>query len=460
MSVRDLANRVLTATPGSPAFARASQELARLAFCGDADIAAAASRTVFAEIVEWWSDQFEPNLCDAYSAFMCEVLYATGSPVADALAESGYPTPADLARRYHRIRTGLQRAPLSRAQVKRVVVLSRVTLGADVAVTSTVIRAALSAFPNARVDLVAPEKNIALIGADTRVHGHPVRYVRDALLGDRLRSWLAVRTAVTESITHLDAAEWILVDPDSRLSQLGMLPIVDDRYCHFFESRSGLGGSTKSLGRLAAQWCGATWQIDADQIMPFARISATADGLARALGARRGQRVATVSFGVGGKESKRLGAGFEDSLLESLRNRGYCVVLDCGAGKAEADETAARFRAFAGSKLHRDERDAAEAELAELITWKGSLAGLGQLISCSDVYIGYDSAAAHLAAACAVPVVSVFAGAPSDRFRMRWTPFGPGQVRVIPAGRSSSSASVLVQVEAALAGIERASNVE
>ncbi len=456
MRARELASRVLDSIPGSPDFVEASQALASLAFCDDPEVSAAATRTMFGEIVESWSDSFDPGRCDAYIAFMCEVLYAPGSPVSRALVDLGYTGPMDLAERYGRVRSSSGIEPLSWKRIKRVVVLSRVTLGADIAVTSTIVRAALAAFPNAHVDLVAPEKNIALIGDGSRVRGCPISYGRGARLGNRLQAWAAVREQVSDSIGNLDTGEWILVDPDSRLTQLGLLPIVDDRCYQFFESRSAAIGSTEPLGSLAAQWCASNWKVDGHAIMPFAKVSDADRALASGLGALRHRRVATVSFGVGGRDSKRLGAGFEDGLLASLRARGYVTVLDYGAGKAEAMETAARFRRFAGSKLHRNEDQPTEFELAELITWKGSLAGFGQLITCSDVYIGYDSAAAHLAAAHAVPVISVFVGAPSDRFRMRWTPSGPGTVRVIPADGSGDNASILGRVGTALDEIESA----
>jgi ADP-heptose:LPS heptosyltransferase len=65
--------------------------------------------------------------------------------------------------------------------------------------------------------------------------------------------------------------------------------------------------------------------------------------------------------------------------------------------------------------------------------WEGSFAGFASLIAQCDFYTGYDSAGQHAAAACGVPLVSFFAGAPSERFRQRWSPAGPGGVHVIEA---------------------------
>jgi ADP-heptose:LPS heptosyltransferase len=39
--------------------------------------------------------------------------------------------------------------------------------------------------------------------------------------------------------------------------------------------------------------------------------------------------------------------------------------------------------------------------------------------------VGYDSAGQHVAAACGVPLISVFAGFPAARMFDRWKPTGP-----------------------------------
>ena len=39
--------------------------------------------------------------------------------------------------------------------------------------------------------------------------------------------------------------------------------------------------------------------------------------------------------------------------------------------------------------------------------------------------MGYDSAGQHVAAACGVPLISIFAGFPAPRMFHRWRPSGP-----------------------------------
>ena len=62
------------------------------------------------------------------------------------------------------------------------------------------------------------------------------------------------------------------------------------------------------------------------------------------------------------------------------------------------------------------------------------------IIAQCDLYVGYDSAGQHAAAAAGVPLISFFAGAPSERFRMRWSPAGPGRIQVIEADSLTPSA--------------------
>ena len=46
------------------------------------------------------------------------------------------------------------------------------------------------------------------------------------------------------------------------------------------------------------------------------------------------------------------------------------------------------------------------------------------MIRDSGRYVGYDSAAGHVAAACGVPLISIFKGAVCERMFERWKPSG------------------------------------
>ena len=58
-----------------------------------------------------------------------------------------------------------------------------------------------------------------------------VVYGRSSLLRERLLAALELQTIVDEPGT-------LVIDPDSRLTQLGLIPICDDARYFFFESRA------------------------------------------------------------------------------------------------------------------------------------------------------------------------------------------------------------------------------
>ena len=67
---------------------------------------------------------------------------------------------------------------------------------------------------------------------------------------------------------------------------------------------------------------------------------------------------------------------------------------------------------------------AAERSGAAATFWDGSFAGFASIISGAHLYVGYDSAGQHVAAACGVPLISIFAGFPAPRMFQRWRPTG------------------------------------
>jgi ADP-heptose:LPS heptosyltransferase len=82
-------------------------------------------------------------------------------------------------------------------------------------------------------------------------------------------------------------------------------------------------------------------------------------------------------------------------------------------------------------------------------TWQGSFAGFASIIAASKLYVGYDSAGQHVASACGVPLISIFAGFPVPRMFDRWRPTGDGATVIRVDGRGDAG-DTLARVEAAL----------
>jgi ADP-heptose:LPS heptosyltransferase len=356
------------------------------------------AQALFGILVEGLGDRFEPALCDIYAR-----LFSQAIPGADAA-------------RYDRVR----RPRLVSGKPARVIVLSRVTLGADVAITSVLLDAAKQRFPEAEIVFAGPRKNFEMFAADSGFAAFP-RLTHAAV--EYRRGSLPQRLAVWDELKALAApADCLVLDPDSRLTQLGLLPIGDEDRYHLFESRRYGGTSDLNLPALAAQWSQETLGIP--NAIPFVAPVGQASGLSPT-------PYIAVSLGVGENPAKRLPDPFEEHLLALLSDRAP-LVIDKGAG---GEEAARVERAVAGSG-------------ARATFWEGSFAGFAQIIAGSSLYVGYDSAGQHVAAACGVPLISVFAGFPSLRMFHRWRPSGP-RATVIRVDQPDP-AGVLAKVAGAL----------
>lgn len=384
-------------------------ELTEMAASADRPTALAASRALFSGLAEPLADRFEPRLCEAYVRIFSRVLERV-EPEWNAAA---------LAARYERVRR-FRPFDAARERPERVYVLSRVTLGADVAVTSVMLDAAKKRFPAAEVYLVGERKAWELFAADARIAHLPVTYARQGTLRERLEAGGSLREA-------LSAPGAIVIDPDSRLSQLGLLPLCDEQRYYFFESRSYGGEGGESLSRLAMRWVAEVFGVA--NALPY--VAPRAEG-------EPGEAGIAVSLGVGGNQAKRLADPFEERLLAGLLGKGLPVTIDRGAGGEEA-ERVDRALAALGPAASR------------IRTWDGSFAGFAWRIARSRLFVGYDSAGQHVAAVCGVPLVSIFAGYVSRRMFQRWQPTGLGAA-VVVAAEGEGIETVLRQ---ALAGVDR-----
>lgn len=362
-------------------------QLTRMALDEDEAVALIASRSLFGTLVEGLADRFEPALCDAYASLFSRV-------IAEAMPEF---ERSFLVARYKDVR----RVRPTAFEPTDVYVLSRVTLGADIAVTSVLMDGARQRFPNARLWFAGPRKAWELFDGSGWSYLE-VPYGRTAMLRDRLGAFEPLRRA-------LDRPGVLLLDPDSRLTQLGMLPVCAPQAHHLFESRGFGGESDATLPALARQWVSQTLGIGGAEPWFHPRLSH----------ALPGHRVAAVSFGFGENPAKRVGDPFEQETLRYLFEAGWQILLDTGVPGGEEDR---RVRATVG-------RMGAVGQSIAL--HEGSFASFAAFIAGSQLYVGYDSAGQHVAAALDVPLISVFAGFSCERMLQRWQPDGLGAKRVI-----------------------------
>ena len=341
----ELLKRCLREEPWSP-------EMLDRAIAGDD------GRALLSIVVERLGDLFEPHLCVVYERLFRQVIERV--------------TP-ELIPRLQQIRSN--RFPPS---VERVYVLSRITLGADVAVTSVLLAAAKRRYPSAEIVFVGPRKNYELFEADPRIVHREIAYARGGSLADRL-----------QASARLWFDNGIVIDPDSRLTQLGLISVCDPERYLFFNSRSYGGDRDGRLPDLAAQWA------DDAQACPYVAPSKSTQVVAEI----------TVSLGVGENPAKRLTDEFERRLLQTLAATGATVLIDKGGSPEER------------SRVER-------AMLPGMVAHDGAFAPFAAQIARSKLFVGYDSAAGHVASACGVPLISIAKGFVSERMAARWRPNG------------------------------------
>jgi len=453
--------------------------LAELATAEDSQTAESATRAFFTALVERLADSFEPEAVTLYNRAFAQIIQASrldsrSGLLNDELDAFGLPGEEHLIARAEKLRGTwpVIRANHSPDRVRRVIVLSRVTLGADVAITSVIIERLKLTFPSAEIVLVGGSKAPELFGGDRRVRFNEIRYRRAATAIERLLSWIDLLGCVRELTDGLTRREYLIVDPDSRLTQLGLLPVeradsaspgddLDDgnvasESCGylFFPSREYGSGTSKALGELTSLWLD---EVFGESVPLYPHLSLRADDIEAARDLitplKRGSRpIIAINFGVGENALKRVRGDFEASLISRLIQDGAALVLDKGAGEEEtrrADAVIAqathlerkghRVRAIEINEQSLAGSASSEHLEADILVWNGGIGMLAGLIGESDLYIGYDSAGQHIAAALGVKCIDVFAGYSSTRMLDRWKPTGKSPARVVAVGTISGA---------------------
>jgi hypothetical protein len=321
-------------------------------------------RAFLSVVVERLGDLFEPTLCETYRTLFAEAIAKVFPELVPRLRKSRPPQP------------------VLRPASSRIYVLSRITLGADVAVTSVLLDAAKKRYPSAEIILVAPHKNYELFEADPRVKHLPCPYTRGGSLIERLRASASL---------WLD--DGLVIDPDSRLTQLGLIAICPEPNYFFFESRSYGGDGLDRLPDLASRWARESFGVEDARpyIAPLACFDSPAE--------------VTVSLGVGENPAKRISDDFERELMRELARTGLSVLVDKGG----TDEERRRVENVLPPGMR---------------AYDGAFAPFAAQISRSRLFVGYDSAAGHVASACGVPQIAIMNGFASERMLARWRPSG------------------------------------
>jgi ADP-heptose:LPS heptosyltransferase len=446
--------------------------LVALATSEDRETSKQATGAFFTSLVESLADSFEPRAVSLYNRAFAQLIQH--SREADRSGDFDRELQRFRLRDEHELTARAEALrqrqapawlPEASQQVQRIIVLSRVTLGADVAITSVMIERMKRACPRADITLVGARKAVELFGGDARLSFKEISYRRAGTTLERLLSWIDVLGCVRELTDELRLDQYLIADPDSRLTQLGLLPVsraeeisnisarrsggaqeqLQDNYL-FFPSREYGSDTSHSLGQLTSAWLDDLFGVEE---LTYPHVSLASTDLEAAseivkLIKREGGPVVSINFGVGENPLKRVGDDFEMRLVNELICDGGTIIFDKGAGEDEtrranqvisnAERISREGRAIRAIEINEENLKAVASSdeiNADLIVWNGRIGMLAALISESDLYIGYDSAGQHIAAALGVPSIDVFAGFSSPRMLDRWRPTGKAEARVV-----------------------------
>ena len=446
-SATQLAARFLSAWRHYGQYDRdAINRLCRMASAPDPQVSAHAAAALFGYLIEPLNDSFDPRSAQAYDLVMAQVIEffrcdATGKEIDEALNALGISSETSLLARRARIRDSTPQ--LDPDRLRKVFFLSRVTIGADVAITSVLLGRMRAVAPEAEQVLLGPEPKLReMFGGDKSLRLRNVMYHRGGSVADRLKSWLDLIETIRDETRGFEEAEFAIIDPDSRLTQLGLLPTGPDKRYFHFDSRTFGSKGAGSLGELASIWFDSTFSIaKVDSQTAFPWVAPLPDKLqlgrsiVEKLKGADGQRVTVVSFGVGGNDTKRVSLEFEKLFAQAIA-KGSKLVIDEGSTVDEAcmvDEIAASLkeRGLVVAKASESTPFEFNGTHVDVLRWNGGLAAFAGLIMSSGLYIGYDSAGQHIAAALGVPVLTVFVNNSTPRFAQRWRPFGAGRIEVL-----------------------------
>jgi hypothetical protein len=427
-------------------------------FSEEPELANPAAEALFGIIVESLCDDFEELQTMTYNKVMAQVIthcrkIPAGKDLDVALRDFGIYSSKDLLDRINKIR--INNNSLSRPKhVRKIIMLSRVTIGADVAVTSVVIQRLNKVFPDAEFVLVGENKLEELYGGNPKIKIRKIQYSRKGGLLERLSSWHHVLKIIQQETAACSAEEVILMDPDSRLSQLGVLPLFPSDYYFFFDSRSDSSWNKKmSMSELANSWLDniigekgfcypKVWIVQ-----PYLDL---ATRFCKSLRSKGAERIIVTNFGVGGNLRKKVGIDLEVGiLLTLLQEPNTVILLDKGFGDEELHYTnslinAIKKQGYSVSHASLDFEDNMEIGWG-VIGVQSRIGEIAALIARSNEFIGYDSACQHIAAAVGTPCITIFAGSNNMRFIRRWSACGKKSSQIVHVDTLTDPSSIEVE---------------
>jgi len=403
----------------------------------------------FFSIIESLCDDFEELQTLTYNKVMSQTItycrkLPSGKSIEDALNFFGLYSSQDLLDRINKIRTNTIYLPC-RKKISKIIILSRVTIGADVAITSVIIQRVTNIFPDAEIVLIGSSKLEEIYGSNPNIKIVKISYSKNKDLLSRLLVWLKVLEIIKSETVLYPVENTILIDPDSRLSQLGILPLFPLQNYYFFDSRSDSSlASNKSMSEMTNSWID---KIAGNKSFCYPALwirklfQKRAEKFCRNLKTAGAKKIICVNFGVGNNHRKKISRNFEEKLLLTLlKEQQTVIILDKGFGEKEVADTNLIVNSIKKQgykvknfdfKLKQDNETSYPIVNHGIIGIQCKIGEIAALISNCDEFVGYDSACQHISAALQTQCITIFAGSNNMRFIRRWSSFGKGKSSII-----------------------------
>jgi ADP-heptose:LPS heptosyltransferase len=381
---------------------------------------------------------------EIYSRVMSQVItYCRNVPAGKALdkrlTDFGISTFEELNHRSNFIHSRQYKYDIDKPP-KKIILLSRVTIGADVAILSVIIQRLAKIFPQAEIVMIGSDKLAGIFGGNSGIRIHPLNYARRGGLFERFSSWHATSEILADEMP-LDSEENILlIDPDSRITQLGVLPLTHhDNYLFFNSRKCDSTAKNARMAELANRWIDTVFGVSGfcfPRIWIPSSVARQARNMACSIRATGCKKLITINLGVGNNPRKRLDSDFEKQLLvEFLKSPQTAVLLDRGFGEDELCRSNSLISYLKGQGYQTANARIGDSEYPDvshgIVGVECSIGEIAALIAECDEFIGYDSACQHIAAAAQTPTLTIFAGSNNKSFIRRWSACGNTQCNIV-----------------------------
>ena len=211
---------------------------------------------IIKKIIEPLKDSFlldKNKLCVKIISFLIQSESENHPNLINFLRKKGFgdskPLAEDLENRYNNIICKSKKLNnIEKEKIKKVFLLSRATLGAEFLISSMIVRKVLREVPNSKIIFIDSMDYANKFFIHPRIENissfvkagkkKDLKFNRNNISWiDRLMYPLLIHEFINKNIKGLSDDEWIVIDPDSRLSQTGILPICAEKN-YFFISLS------------------------------------------------------------------------------------------------------------------------------------------------------------------------------------------------------------------------------